>query len=217
MELSAPRQLCDNCRIAVKATEQTPLQVRASDGIFDYRFWERNSSGASYCCVVISWEQVLEAKARCRLCTANFQKAAESRYYAHYKRSTRFLAIKYKNEDANGIHSMRFLIQCDDWRRWHRDLLSITICPIESIGSVGNAASFNAMIEADNYGDQGTTVSAHCGYRYRKYLSILGQPHGASFCTIALKCTTIVEVMNRSYLLGYLRLEASTPANITFD
>jgi hypothetical protein len=139
MELSAPRQLCDNCRIAVKATRQTPLQVRASDGIFDYRLWERkkNSYDMEYCCVVMSWEQVLEAKARCRLCTLHFQKAAESHYYAHYKRSTRVVATKYKNEDANGIHSMRFLIQCDDWRCSHFfDLLKITICPIESIGQL---------------------------------------------------------------------------------
>jgi hypothetical protein len=215
MELSAPRQLCDNCRIAVKATRQTPLQVRASDGIFDYRLWERKSLGMVYCCVVISWEQVLEAKARCRLCTLNFQKAVESQYYSHYERSTRVVAIKYKYEDANGTHKMSFLILCDDWKCDHRfDLPWIIICPIESIGSVGNAAFFNAMIQADNYGDQGTTVSARSGYQ--KFLSILGQPHGASFCAIALKCTTIVEVMSRSCLLGYLRLEASTPANITF-
>jgi hypothetical protein len=217
MELSAPRQLCDNCRIAVKATRQTPPQVRTSDGIFDYWLWERNSTGANYCCVVISWEQVLEAKARCRLCTLNFQKAVESQYYSHYERSTRVVAIKYKNEDANGIHSMIFRILCDDWRCNHRfDLPRIIIYPIESTSLVGTAAFFNAMIQADKYGDQGTTVSAHCGYRHQKYLSILGQLHGASFCTIALKCTTIVEVMNRSCLLGYLRLEASTPANITF-
>jgi hypothetical protein len=137
MELRARRQLCDNCRIAIKATEQTSPQFRVSDGIFDYRPWERTPRGATYCCVVISWGQVLEAKARCRFCTANFQKAAESRYYAHYERSKRFLAIKYKNEDANGIHSMRFLIQCNDWRCSHFfDLLKITICPIESIGQL---------------------------------------------------------------------------------
>jgi hypothetical protein len=145
MELSAQRQLCDNCRIAVKATRQTPLQVRASDGIFDYRHWERNSNGMEYCCVVMSWEQVLEAKARCRLCAANFQKAAESQEYAHFESSTRIIAIKDKYENANKIHAMRFNIQCDDWRCSHLfDLPWITICPLECTGSDGNAAFFNA-------------------------------------------------------------------------
>ncbi len=144
MELSSQRQLCDNCRIAVKATEQTLLQVRASDGIFYYQLWERNSDGAAYCCVVISWEQVLEAKARCRLCTATFHKAAESQDYAHLERSTHVLAIKYKYENANKIHSMRFVIHCHDWRCSHFfDPLWITICPLEYAGSDGNSTFFN--------------------------------------------------------------------------
>ncbi|PMD19873.1 HET-domain-containing protein [Hyaloscypha hepaticicola] len=139
MELSAQRQLCDNCRIAVKATRQTPVQVRASDGIFDHCLWERNSSGVDYCCVVMSWEQVLEAKARCRLCTSNFQKAAESQYYTHFERSTRVVAIKSKYENTNKIHSMRFDIQCHDWRCSHSfDLLWIAICPLGYTGSDEN-------------------------------------------------------------------------------
>ena len=101
-----------------------------------------------YCCVVISWEQVLEAKARCRLCTANFQKAAESQYYAHFEWSTRVVAIKRKYENANKTHRMRFVIQCDDWRCIHRfDLPCITSCPLECTGSDGNAVFSNAWFK----------------------------------------------------------------------
>ena len=149
MKLSARRQLCDNCRTSVKATEQIPLQVRAPDGIFDYQLWKRNPLlDTCRCAVVFSWEQVLEAKERCILCSSNSQKAAESQLYSHFDRSTCVIAIKYKDEDTNGIHSMRFLIQCDkcsDDRLSHIfDLLWVTVCPLAFTSSEGNAAFANA-------------------------------------------------------------------------
>ena len=151
MKLSARRQLCDNCRTSVKATEQIPLQVRAPDGIFDYQHWKKKRDPVldTYrCAVVFSWEQVLEARERCLLCSSNFQKATESQLYAHFDRSTCVAAIKYKDEDTNGIHSMRFVVQCDkcgDDRLSHLDdLLWVIICPLESANSEGNAAFANA-------------------------------------------------------------------------
>ena len=149
MKPSAPRQLCDNCRTSIKATEQIPLQVRAPDGVFNYQLWKREPALDTYrCAVVFSWEEVLEAKERCILCSSNFRKAAESQLYAHFDSSTCVVAIKYKREDTNGIHSMRVLIQCDkcsvDELSHIFDLLWLTVCPLESTSSEGNAAFANA-------------------------------------------------------------------------
>ena len=148
MKLSARRQLCDNCRTSVKATGQIPVQVRASDETFDYQRWKKELTFDTYrCAVVFSWEQVLEAKERCILCSSNFREATESQLYADFDKSTYVVAIKYKGDDANEIHSMRFSIQryeCDGDRLSHLcDLLWVLICPLESTSSEGNAALAN--------------------------------------------------------------------------
>ena len=141
IKLNNKRQLCDNCRTSVKANGQIPLQVRLSGGRFDYQLWKnyqiwKNSTADIHCSVVVfSWEQVLEAKVRCRLCNANFKEAAESQLYADFDRSTCVLAVKYKSEDTNGIHSMSFMTNHS-----HIHLLWVTICPSEYASSEGNMA-----------------------------------------------------------------------------
>ena len=100
------------------------------------------------CAVVFSWEQVLDAKERCILCSSNLREAAKSQLYGHFDRSTCVVAIKYKDEDTNGIHSMRFLVQCDkcsvDKLSHIFDLLWVTICPLEFTSSEGNVAFAHA-------------------------------------------------------------------------
>ena len=172
MKLGAQRQLCDNCRTSVKATERIPLQVRAPNGIFNYLLWKRNPLRHTYrCAVVFSWEQVLEAKERCILCSSNFQKAAECQLYAHFDRFTCVAAIKYKSEDTNGIHSIRFLILCDkcgyDLTYHLFDLLWVTTCPLESTSSKGNMAfaraSFTLTITVVRKRKSQPTVDASIG------------------------------------------------------
>ena len=143
IKLNSQRQLCDNCRASVKATGKNAPQVRLSDDRFNnklrknYQLWESERLSEGDCCVVLfSWEQVLEAKVRCILCSSIFQKAAESRFYAKYDRSTCILAVKYKNEKyTKGIHSMWF-----HTNHTSHHLLLVTICPLEWPSSEGNAA-----------------------------------------------------------------------------
>ncbi len=76
IKLNAQRQLCDNCRASVKGTGKNAPQLRLPDSRFNYQLWKnyelwkrKKPSDADCCVVLFSWEQVLEAKVRCILCT----------------------------------------------------------------------------------------------------------------------------------------------------
>ena len=149
MKLSAPRQLCDNCRTSVKATGQIPVQVRASDETFGHQRWKEKLTSDNYhCAVVFSWEQVLEAKERCLLCSSIFREAAESEFYADFDSSIYVVAIQFKGEDTNDIHIMRVYIhryECSDDRVSNLcHLLGVSIRLLESTSSEGNVAFANA-------------------------------------------------------------------------
>ena len=151
MKLHARRQLCDNCRTSVKATAETPVQVRASDETFSHQRWkEKLTSDTYHCAVVFSWEQVLEAKERCLLCSSIFREAAESEFYADFDSSIYVVAIKFKGEDTNAIHIMRLYIQRYEYsgdrvtNLCH--LLGVAIRPLQSTNSEGNAGSANVRL-----------------------------------------------------------------------